>query len=231
MLILGIETSTEFASISLARDGKILSEYKFFAYKKLLEKLIPLIDFLLKENNFKISDIEGIGVTTGPGSFTGIRIGVLTAKTLSQCLSIPVAGFSTLEVISLNYYVDNTLISPVIDAKMQELYTAFFKNNKRISEDMLIEVREFLRKVKKNKSRIILTGDGLKIYKEIFKKELGEKVIFLPENFWYPSAGNLAVLAEEKIKKGDFNSYLKINPVYLKKSQAERRYEERENSN
>jgi tRNA threonylcarbamoyl adenosine modification protein YeaZ len=231
MVILGLETSGEFASIALVKDGKLLTECRFFAYKKLLEKLLPLIDFILKENNLKISELQGIGITSGPGSFTGIRIGVVTAKTISQCLSIPIVSFSTLQIISLNYYSfeNDFIISPVIDGKMQELYTAFFWKNKRIEEDILISVDDFIKRIKKFKKRVVLTGNGLKTYGEIFKKELNEKILLLPENFWYPLASNVAKLSEEKIKKGEFTSYLKINPVYLKSSQPERRYERRKN--
>lgn len=224
MLILGIETSTEFASISLVKDGKIISEYKFIAYKKLLEELFPSIEMLLRESNFKISDLEGIGVSAGPGSFTGVRIGLITAKTLSQSLSIPLVGFSTLRIISLNFLENNFILSPVIDAKMEEVYTAFFKNNKRISKDMLMEINSYLKKIKKFKSKIIFTGDGLKIYKSLIKKELKMRALFLPESFWYPSSSNIALMAENKIVRGETNSYLEINPVYLKSSQAERRY-------
>lgn len=217
MLVLGIDTSGEYVSIALVKEKKMLAEYTFLGLKNQLKRLIPTLDKILKEEKILPKDISLIAITVGPGSFTGLRLGISTAKTLSQSLKIPIIPVSTLESLSNNILLSSNFICPILDARRQQLYAALFKNKKREIPDLVLSPEDLLKKLKNLDDKIIFLGDGLYPYGEIIKKELKNKAIFAPENLWYIKASAVAFLGEELFQRKKIKNFLKLKPEYLRK--------------
>lgn len=214
MLILALECSGEISSIALVQDKRLLAEVSYKRIKNQLIWLVPKIKEILKENKVNFSDIDRIALSSGPGSYTGLRIGMITAKTLAQSLNIPLIDFNTLEILAYNALSASSLICPVIDARKDEIFNMMFYSQ----DNQLIKVNDFLILkpdklvdfLNQFKEKIIFLGNALFKYSDILKEKLKINYQILPESFWYPRAGNLAVLA----LKSNFLKYyyqLKIN--------------------
>ena len=176
--------------------------------------LMPTIDKLLKGNKLSIKDVDAIAISKGPGSFTGLRIGVATCKGISLALGIKVIGVPTLDVIAENFisYEDH-ILCPVIDAKKNKLYSAFYKVEKgklkKLSEDMLIDADLLVKKIKKP---TLMFGDGIKIYEKELKKN---KFVELSKKEWFPKAEIVAKIGSGQAKKKRFVNSDKLVPLYL----------------
>src|SRR5690554_6308600 len=128
MLVMSIDTSGEIGAVGLASAEGIIGEINIRLKRQHSERLLPNIDILLKEAGTNLKELDGIGVTTGPGSFTGLRIALATVKTFAQVLNIPVVGISTLEILAYNLFQHQGWLVPLIDARRERVYTALFHN-------------------------------------------------------------------------------------------------------
>lgn len=214
MKILGVETSTKFLSIGTYDGGKIC-EYNLEVGIKLSSLITITIKRVLESLNWKVNDIDYFACGLGPGSFTGIRVGVATIKGLAWSLKKPVIGISTLDILARNVSPSDTWIVPMVDAKRNLIYCSVYQNKKgalkRAMPYMLLTEKEFYRKVKPNS---IILGDGISLYKEKILKNLKE-VNILDKDYWYPQARNMITLALERIKEKKFNHPSRIKPIYL----------------
>src|SRR5919198_4229491 len=190
MKILGIETSTYSGSIAIVDDDRILGELSLGVGPEHSEKLLPMLDWLLKEIGLERREIQGIVVSVGPGSFTALRVGISTAKGLAFSLGIPVVGVSSLEVLAGNLPFALFNVCPIIDAKKKEVFAAFFRYSDvcrdevtpplhRISDDMLILPQKLIGIIHE---KTIFIGDGVVLYKDFLKSTLGELAIFCPSS-------------------------------------------------
>ncbi len=232
MLVLGIETSSKILSVAIT-DGK--AEDKVSLNKGIFhsERLIPLIDKILNRNNFSLFDVDGISVSIGPGSFTGIRIGLTTARTLARALNIPLVGVSSLDGLAFNLQfatcpvrnkisngVNNlppdSLACPLINAFGGEVYTAIYRNGRRESEYKLVEIQNWLNGLKERDRKIYFLGDGADIYKELIIKHFGKNGKIAGKNLRYNSALSVALIGARKLKKKKKFSYSKVLPLYIK---------------
>lgn len=211
-LILNIETATKNCSVSLANEGKTIA-CKEIAEQNFshAEKLHIFIDELLQENNFSYKNLNAIAVSQGPGSYTGLRIGVSSAKGLCYALSIPLIAIDTLETLARKISISEGVIIPMIDARRMEVYSAVFNvdyTKKRAIEAEIIDSNSY----SDINEAIHLVGDGISKFKEVLTND---KFVFHEEEM-YPSAKEMSLLSFTKYKISDFVDVAYFEPYYLK---------------
>ncbi|OQY07610.1 MAG: tRNA (adenosine(37)-N6)-threonylcarbamoyltransferase complex dimerization subunit type 1 TsaB [Fusobacteriia bacterium 4572_132] len=221
MLILGIETTTKIASIAIFDSEKgIISEITLQAKINHSDTLMKAINGLFEFSGIKKEEIDKIAVGLGPGSFTGIRVGLGTAKGLAYSLKIPLVGINTLDILVQNVMKTDKTIVPLIDARKTRVYYAIYK----YEGDKIKKIEDYgvehLEKILENRNleKIIFTGRGSVVYKELLKEKFGEKLNFTSLSNSFLRASHLAELA---VDKKEDNIY-ELEPFYLSKSQAER---------
>lgn len=223
MKILGIDTTTKFICLGLYVDGRFY-EYNLQVGRRLSELLVPTIQRVVSAVGLKIADIDYFTCGLGPGSFTGMRIGLATAKGLSAVRAKPVIGISSLDILAKNVLVKDSLIVVANDAGRGLIYCSSYNFEhgvlRRKSEYALLTLDEFIKKF--NKKPIIL-GSAISLYKEKLLSIKGSKV--LDKDYWFLKAHNLIDLALSKIKARQFSSAITIKPIYLypKECQIRRR--------
>ncbi|MCM8800612.1 MAG: tRNA (adenosine(37)-N6)-threonylcarbamoyltransferase complex dimerization subunit type 1 TsaB [Candidatus Omnitrophica bacterium] len=215
MKILGIDTSSNFLCVGIAEDDKIC-EYNLELAKQNSNILIPTIKRILEVLGWDISEIDYLACGLGPGSFTGIRVGLSTIKGMAWALNKPIIGISSLEILARNVKIDSGFIMPIIDAKRNLVYTTIYKIKntciRRISPYMLLDEESLLKKIKKN---TILLGDGLNLYnrRKLFSSAKG--IIILDKDYWYLKGFSIILSAKDKIDKGELSNPFDIKPIYL----------------
>ena len=213
--ILNIESSSTNCSVSLSKNGELLTvkEKNDQKYSH-STKLHSYIDKVLKEQKIDIKDLSAIAVSKGPGSYTGLRIGVATAKGLCFSLDIPLISISTLLILSKKINTDSGLIVPVLDARRNEVYSAIFDSNYSIIENdapKIIHSKSFGQYSKKNK--LFFIGSGQQKCKELIKTNDNLNFYKTDE---LPSSKEMALLSYEKYINSDFENIAYFEPAYLK---------------
>lgn len=229
MLVLAIDTVTLAGSAALYQDGLLASCF-LHTKKTHSERLLPMIDFLLQSIDLTLKDIDLITVVNGPGSFTGIRIGVTTAKTLAQMLHKPLAAVNTLEVLAANIASEKDLICPVLDARKKEVYTACYKRDENgelleLLEPAALPVQKLLEFLQDRDEDIWFVGDGLGVYGEELGAALGRRFKMAPDHLKLPNAAAAAELGLKTWHKGLQQGT--VEPLYLRRSEAEIAWEKK----
>jgi len=226
MKILSIESASVTASCAVAEDENILGEYTLRHKKTHSEKLMPLIEDLMRELKLKIDDIDYIAVSKGPGSYTGLRIGAAIAKSLSFAADIEIVGVPSMKSLAANLYVEDKLIVPVMDARGERVYTGIYRweNNecKEVKDQFPCNIDELMEILKDYQEPIIFNGDGSINYRDRIEKTLIKKAYFAPEVFNYLKASTLACVAFNMAVRGETVPAETFKPQYLRLSQAER---------
>lgn len=211
--ILNLETSTKNCSVSIGKSGKLiaLKELNDSGYSH-AEKLHVFIEDVLKEANLKFSDLAGVCVGKGPGSYTGLRIGVSAAKGLCFALDIPMYAIESLQILANSISVDDGVIVPMLDARRLEVYSAIFdKNYNQIRETQAQIIDETSFQENLVQGKVYFVGDGAEKCKEIIKHE---NAVFIDGNF--PSAMDMLELSNLKHQKSDKEDVAYFEPYYLK---------------
>ena len=228
MLILAFESSAKAASAALLRDGQLLSQYMQCSALTHSRTLLPMGEDMLKNAELTLKDVDLIAVAHGPGSFTGIRIGVSMVKGLAWAGDKPCVGVSTLEAMAWHGLAAGGYICPVMDARRSQVYNALFKIEDgrpvRLTEDRPIALEELSREAAELGAPVFLVGDGAELTCEYFSAH-NIPCTMAPENLRWQSAWGVAMAAQYKTP-GTADSLL---PVYLRLSQAERERQERLN--
>ena len=211
-LILNIETSTKNCSVSIANKGElvVVKELNEGSYSH-AEKLHPFIKEALKEASVTMNDLDAIAVSKGPGSYTGLRIGVSAAKGLSFSLNIPLISIETLTSLSYKVHIKNGLIVPMIDARRMEVYAAVYDSNHskiRVIKAEVIDEHSFIDEL--NSCEVYFVGDGALKCKEVIQHKNAN---FIEA---YPSSIEMAKLSYDKYKKNDIEDVAYFEPFYLK---------------
>lgn len=226
MLTLAFESSAKAASVALLRDGSLISQYSQCSGLTHSRTLLPMAEDLLKNAELTLADIDLFAVAHGPGSFTGIRIGVSTVKGLSWACDKPCVGVSTLESMAWHGLAAGGLICPVMDARRQQVYNALFQIREgkpvRLTEDRPLSLAELGEELRSLDGIPFLVGDGAALTARFLEQE-GLPFRMAPENLLWQSAWGVGMAALDKTP-GDSQSLL---PVYLRLSQAERERQER----
>lgn len=230
MIILSVDSSSSTATCALVKEDKILGEINLNDKKEHSVILIDLIDSLLTRCNLTLDDVDGFAISEGPGSFTGLRIGMATIKGLAFGSNKPCLAISTLDTLAYNVVNFNGIICPIMDALRGNVYSNLYKNNngklEAISEANCLSIEELVSVLKEKNEPVIFLGDGLIKHKEYLLENLNN-LSFAPLNSNYPKASSLGELALQLFNSGVTQDLNKIAPVYLRKSQAEREYEAR----
>lgn len=218
MKILAIDTSSSICSTAILDDEVLIDKNELNNGRTHSENLMPLIDELLKRNNITVKDINLLACSVGPGSFTGIRIGVASIKAIAEVLKIKVAGVTSLETLAKNVKDADTIVS-LIDARNNQVYCGIFdrKCNKK-EEYIADDINEVIKNFKKY-DKITFVGSGAVLHKDLLKEEL-ENVKFSDLN--EQSAENVGKIGYKKYLENDLCDADSILPIYLRKSQAER---------
>jgi tRNA threonylcarbamoyl adenosine modification protein YeaZ len=212
MKILSLETSGKTFSVAVSDNGTVRAEMFFNNGNMHSETLLPAVKKLLKDLNFEITDIDKFAACSGPGSFTGIRIALTAAKSFAQSLNKPVVVIDALTLLAARLpEIKGIKIVSAIDALRDEVYVQSAKG-------IVIEsVDKFIKKLSKHKNKILILGNAAIKHKQLFEKNLGKFSVSLNEDFHYPHASVLAVLANGK----EGVAFSKVEPLYIRRSWAE----------
>lgn len=225
--MLAFESSARPASVALMRDGELIAQYSQYTALTHSRTLLPMAEDMLKNCDVQISDVDIFAVAHGPGSFTGIRIGVSTVKGLAWASGKPCTGVSTLEAMAWNGISRGGYICPVMDARRSQVYNALFeiKNGKpvRLCDDRPVSLDDLANEIKAIPSPVFILGDGAAVTSSYLTKA-GIPFETAPDNLIWQSAWGVAMAALDKTP-GDADS---LKPVYLRLSQAERERLEKE---
>ena len=226
MLILAFESSARPASVALVRDGKLLAQSLQVSTLTHSRTLLPMAEDLLKNTGLTLAEVDAIAVAHGPGSFTGIRIGVSTVKGLCWGAEKPCIGVSTLEAMAWHGLAAGGLICPVMDARRAQVYNALFRIEDgrpvRLCPDRAISLGELAEELRSLGESVFLVGDGAALTKA-YLDECGIPCRLAPDNLVWQDAWGVAMAAQDKPPIPG----AALLPVYLRLSQAERERQER----
>lgn len=231
MKVLALEASANTVSVAIVDENKLIGEYSVNHKKTHSQTLMPMIEELLK--NCEAEDIDLIAVSKGPGSFTGLRIGVETAKALAHGMGKPLAGVDTTYAMAYNLLAadENKLIVPIMDARRNQVYTGIYKSEKDrigvVEKTAATGIDELCAKLISFGKKVIFMGDGVLVHREYIEEKMGALAEFAAVNNSMQRASSVALAAFEAYKDKEFDTYLSLVPEYLRKSQAEREYDEK----
>jgi len=230
MKILSIDSATAAATCAILNDDNVLGEITFNYKKQHSLILMPIIDELFNNTGINISDIDAFVASKGPGSFTGLRIGLSTIKGLSQGTGKPFVTVSTLDSLANNLAYTDGIICPILDALRDNVYTALYTFDNyelnRTSDYINISIDELINILKNKNCNISFVGDGVAKFKEKLIANL-PAVHFAPSHLNLAKASSLGELGLKLLSKGTYDDLYASVPIYLRKPQAEREYEQK----
>lgn len=229
MRILAIESSAVTASVAILTDDTLTAEYTINYKKTHSQTLLPMIDEICDMTDVKPDEFDVVAVSTGPGSFTGLRIGVATGKGIALATGIKMAAVPTLDAMAMNMYGTGKLICAVMDARRQHLYNNIFffdENNKlcRCREQSLDSYDQLAAELNGLNRDVIFVGDGINAAREYFDKYLTCKYEYAPAHMTTQRAGSVAMLAMQMAAENRLVDADDVKPDYLRPSQAEREF-------
>ena len=233
MKILALDTSGMNCSACVIDDTKVICDFNLNNGTTHSVNLLPMIDSMNKYANISLEDIDVFACSIGPGSFTGLRIGIATIKGFSLSLNKPVIGVPSLVGLAYNISNFDGIICSILDAKNNNVYAALFKYKNDIP--VMIEnyftdtIDNLIEKLKEKNEKVMFVGDGSVSFKEILKTNLNKNAYFAPLHLNNQLSTSVAKAAYEKAKLSEFDTCDTLIPMYLKKSQAERELEKKEN--
>lgn len=229
MKILAVDTSSAVATAAIVEDNKLICECVLNNKLTHSQTIMPIIDDVFKKSELKPDDIDVFAVANGPGSFTGLRIGVTTVKGLAHAAKKPAIGINTLEALAYNLPFCPYIISPIMDARREQVYNAFYRVEngivKELTSPRAIALSDCLSELSVLGEKVVFLGDGVPVFMEKIKEVLGDAALFAPHTANAQRASAVAEAAKNK----EAVHYSELVPVYLRKSQAEREAEERGN--
>lgn len=230
MKILAIDTSGQNCSVAIIDEEKVICDFNLSIGTTHSETLLPMIDEVCKTSKIDLSEVDILACGIGPGSFTGLRIGIATIKGFALAQNKNVIGVPTLDALAYNIANFDGLICSVLDARNNNVYAGIYKyeNDKVIlQDDYITENLDTLIDILKVKNeKVMFVGDGAVSFKEKLKEALNEKALFAPLHLNNQLSSSVAKAALDRALVNDFDNSDTLNPMYLKKSQAERTFEE-----
>ena len=229
MKILGIDSSGNVAGVAIVTDGVTTGEYTINHKKTHSETLLPMVDELLKMTETDLKSIDAIACASGPGSFTGLRIGAATVKGLCLALDKPVIAVPTLMGLAYGLSTATRLVCPLMDARRTQTYTALYDVSgsfpEAVKEDCVVGIEEIISAVNEIGKEVIFTGDGCPVFRDTIEEKLTVGHSFAPAHLNRQRAAAVASLGELMAKRGELISADEFTLTYLRKSQAERERE------
>jgi tRNA threonylcarbamoyladenosine biosynthesis protein TsaB len=228
MKILALDSTAEACTAALCDDGRLIAEMTVNTGNTHSQTLLPVVEQLLKISETSLEEIDAFACSTGPGSFTGVRIGVATVKGIAYGKNKPCVSVSTLDALAYNIRGYNGILCPVMNARRNQVYNALFecKDTKitRLTPDRALSIDELDAELASFAQPIYLSGDGYAITEKGLKIT---KVTFVPERLRLQSGYSVAMCAYDKLANGETLSDAELVPIYLRPSQAERERNER----
>jgi tRNA threonylcarbamoyladenosine biosynthesis protein TsaB len=223
MKILGVDTSTSWGSLGIIDDDAVVAEYALFREETHSARLVPAIQALLKEARLDLNEIDGMAVSLGPGSFTGLRVGLSTVKGLALAAQKPVVGVPTLDALASNLPFTPYLICPILDARKGEVYTALYNGEKGRVEQLtpyqVLSPTVLLEQLPPQET--VFLGYGVQVYGEFIREQLGEKAFFAPPHLRFLRGSTVAELGLGRIMQGEGDDISSMVPIYVRPSDAE----------
>ncbi len=226
MRILALDSSGLVASVAIMEEDNMIGEYTIHNKLTHSQTLLPMLDEVVRMSEAEFESIDAIAIASGPGSFTGLRIGSATAKGLGQALDKPLVEVPTLEAMAYNLYGTTGIICPIMDARRNRVFTGIYRWEKSglsvIEDQMALDIDELISKLDGYGERIIFLGDAVTVFKEKILEGMGNEVLFVPPHLLRQRAGAVAALGMEYFKAGKYVTATQHQPDYLQLSQAER---------
>ncbi len=234
MKILAVEAAANVCSVALIEDARLLGELTVNNKKTHSQVLMPMIESLLAQCSMDMDAVDALAVSSGPGSFTGLRIGVASVKGLAYAANKPIYGVSTLEAMAYRLPHCAGIVVPIMDARRGQVYCAAYawegSSLKTVLAPTAMAIEDLSLYLKELKQPCVFLGDGVPIHGMWLKENMGTYAQLAPVGAALQSASAVAAAAYNKAQAGvQADDFASLQPVYLRKSQAEREYDEKEN--
>ena len=230
MIILGIETATARVGCALGGVEGVLAEFHSARDRRHAETLAPAIEFICRTAHIEMSEISVVAVDVGPGLFTGLRVGVATAKAMAQALRVPMVGLSSLDLLAYSVRYTDRLIVPVIDARRAEVYYATYRHVpggvQRVSDYRVASPAEVAGELQATRQNCLIIGDGALRYADVLGADSSTELGTVGSA--YPSPGALVELAQPRAVREQFVHPSELEVMYLRRSDAEINWEARQ---
>jgi tRNA threonylcarbamoyladenosine biosynthesis protein TsaB len=227
MLVLGIDSATAVASVALADENGLAGEITLNRGLTHSQQLLPMIDTLLKLGGYAVGQVEGLAVASGPGSFTGLRIGMTLAKGLAQSLGAPIAGIGALEAAACQAAVADGLISPVIDAFRGEVYAALYRKTagalQLTDEPRSVSPEVWARRLLELGEPVALTGNGAQNHRAVWEGSGGRLNLSVHPMSGAVRASVVAWLGRQRLLRGEGEDLYRLKPGYIRSVEIGRR--------
>lgn len=240
MKILGLDSSGLVAGVAIVEDNLLLAEYNVNYKKTHSQTLLPMLDEVRKMIELDMDSIDAIAIASGPGSFTGLRIGSATAKGLGLALNKPLVEVPTLEGLAYNLWSTDGLVCPLIDARRNQVYTGIYEFTQDgclqiVEPQTAVDISVIIEKLNEIGSespnkRVVFLGDGVPVYREVLKEQTKIPYSFAPAGKNRQCAGSIAALGAVYYAQGKIVTAAEHQPEYLRQSQAERELAEKRKS-
>ena len=230
MRILALDTSGLVVSAAVAEDDRLVAETFLHYQKTHSQTLLPLLADMLSRVGMDVNDMDVLALAMGPGSFTGLRIGVCTVKGLAMPNAIPVAPVPTLDALAYTCALYEGFICPIMDARRDQVYTALYRTGQgeireKLNEDAALPVEALCDSLLKHNQPVLFTGDGVNVYMDRIGEIMGARALAAPAAQRLQRGASVAFLGQKMAEEGRFISHESLAPHYIRKSQAEQRYE------
>ena len=228
MYILGIETSTRTGSVAVVSEDGVIAQYSLNIEVTHSERLMSTVDRVLKDTGLAVADFGGFAVAIGPGSFTGLRIGLSTVKGLAFATGNPVAAVPTLQALARNLPYAAYPVCPMLDARKNEVYAALYQFDGadlvQVMPEAAIPIKELEKRIS---GKVLFTGEAAQIYHAEIEKQFGDRAFFAPLSAALPSAATVAEIGLDMIKNGKQADPDSLTPLYIRRPEAEVAWEKR----
>lgn len=220
MNVLAIDTSGPVCGVAICRNGAVAFEEAVINKQTHSVNLMSMVDAALSRTGMELRAMNRLAVVVGPGSFTGVRIGVSTAKGLSHGSGVPCVAIDALEAMAAGVPLFDGVVCPIQDARAGQVYGAAFIRGQRVLPDEPLKLEDYVEKLRPLGSRFCFLGDGMPVHQARLTELLGEQAIFAPANAAFLRPASVALLASDPSREE--LDYLSLMPLYLRAPQAER---------
>jgi len=231
MFLLGIETSTKTGSVAIVSDDCVIAQYSLNIELTHSERLMATVDRVLKDTGLAVAGLDGFAVAIGPGSFTGLRIGISTVKGLAFATGKPVAAVPTLQALAWNLPFAGYPVCPLLDARKKEVYAALYNNDGSVPVQKMTEtVIPLSQLAGLVAGTTVFTGEGSYLYREEIEKIFSKRALFAPRSAILPSAAAVAEIGLAMFRSGNLSNLDVLAPKYIRRPEAEVAWEKRQKS-
>ncbi|MDI6849010.1 MAG: tRNA (adenosine(37)-N6)-threonylcarbamoyltransferase complex dimerization subunit type 1 TsaB [Candidatus Saccharicenans sp.] len=230
MLLLAVDTTTRFGSVAVVRGGEVLAEVNYVSPSSHSRQVFRAMDEVIRVAGLKFNDLEGLAVAAGPGSFTGIRIGLSLMKALALASNLPLAGVSALDALALKLLLPGVeVMAPMIDARKGEVFAAAYRPEGRAMKEVVpagaYRPSDFLARLPSDRAMAFI-GTGAELYRSLVEDRLGARAVFFNRSFHL--AAEVGLIGEKILAGGQRLSPADLQPIYYRPSQAEEKKTGRE---